>query len=266
MRTVRFEDAGGARGYAVERAGGYDVLSASPLAGGVPTGRRVEPVRLLAPIEPTAILGIGLNYRAHAAESGRPPPEWPMVFFKLPSCAVGPGAPIVLPRQLASEAVDAEAELAVVIGKDAYNVTAAQAHEYIAGYTCANDVSARDWQFERGGGQFCRGKMFATFCPLGPVMVTPDEFGPVGVRRLRGHHNGEVVQDSLLDDLLFDVPTLIAFLSGSTVLPAGSVILTGTPSGVGFAAKPPRYLQPGDITVTEIEGIGRLENPVIAEG
>jgi 2-keto-4-pentenoate hydratase/2-oxohepta-3-ene-1,7-dioic acid hydratase in catechol pathway len=161
--------------------------------------------------------------------------------------------------------VDAEAELAVVIGRDARNVPAARADEFIAGYTCANDVSARDWQFAKGGGQFCRGKMFATFCPLGPVMVSPDEFGPVSGRRLRGLHNGQVVQDSGLDDLIFSVPELIEFLSASAILPVGTVILTGTPSGVGFAATPPRLLQPGDVTITAIDGIGRLENPVVGE-
>lgn len=265
MRIVRYVDAAGATGYAVERDGGYEAWTGNPLAGGKATGRSVSPARLLSPVEPSVILGIGLNYKAHAAETGRPPPTWPLVFFKLPTCVVGPGDAIVLPRHLRSDEVDAEAELAVVIGRDAYNVPASRARDYIAGYTCANDVSARDWQFQKGSTQFSRGKSFATFCPLGPVLVTPDEFEPVGGHRLRGYHNGAVVQESGLDDLLFDVPTLIEFLSASSVLPAGTVILTGTPSGVGYACQPPRFLQPGDVTVTEIEGIGRLENKVVEE-
>jgi 2-keto-4-pentenoate hydratase/2-oxohepta-3-ene-1,7-dioic acid hydratase in catechol pathway len=135
----------------------------------------------------------------------------------------------------------------------------------VLGYTCANDVSARDWQKDHGGSQWCRGKTFDTFCPLGPVLVTPDEIPDPAALRIRTTVSGEILQDSPTSDLIFDVPTLIAFLSGSTTLQPGTVILTGTPSGVGMARTPPRWLQPGDVVTVEIDGIGALTNPVIVE-
>ncbi len=154
---------------------------------------------------------------------------------------------------------------AVVIGRSCRNVREVDALDHVLGYTAANDVSARDWQKEWGGGQFCRGKGFDTFCPLGPRLVTPDEIPDPGKLAIRGTLNGDLMQDSSTADLIFSVPQLIAFLSGSSTLPAGTVILTGTPSGVGAARKPPRFLQPGDTYTVEIEGIGRLENPVETE-
>ena len=164
-----------------------------------------------------------------------------------------------------SEKVDYECELAVVLGKRCHNVTRDEAVQHILGYTCANDVSARDWQKNGGGGQWCRGKTFATFCPLGPVITTADEIDDPNNLSLRTLLNGKVMQEWNTNDMIFDVPALIEFLSASTILNPGTVILTGTPHGVGFARTPPVYLQPGDEVTVEIEGIGRLTNPVIEE-
>jgi 2-keto-4-pentenoate hydratase/2-oxohepta-3-ene-1,7-dioic acid hydratase in catechol pathway len=176
-----------------------------------------------------------------------------------------PGDPIILPRHLRSDEVDYECELAVVIGERCRNASQADALKYVRGYTCANDVSARDWQKRRSGGQWCRAKSFDTFCPLGPVLVTPDEIPNPNALNIRTLVNGEVLQQSNTGDMIFDVPTLIEFLSGSTTLLPGTVILTGTPSGVGMARTPARWLQPGDVVTVEIEKIGALTNPVVAE-
>ena len=194
-------------------------------------------------------------------------PQHPVLFIKNPAAVQNPGDPILLPSVLKSDSVDYECELAVVIGKAARNVSKADALNYVLGYTCTNDVSARDWQKrpELGGGQWCRGKSFDTFAPLGPCLTLAAAIPDPNALRLRGWHNELLVQDANTDDMIFDVPALIAFLSGSTTLLPGTVILTGTPSGVGMAADPPRWLQPGDRVVVEIEGIGRLCNPVIAE-
>ena len=156
-------------------------------------------------------------------------------------------------------------ELAVVLKKESYNVSKANALDYVLGYTCANDVSARDWQMKFGGSQWCRGKTFATFCPLGPCLTTADEIPNPNNLGIRTVLNGQTMQDWNTNDMIFDVPTLIEFLSGSTRLAAGTVILTGTPHGVGAARKPPVFLQPGDTVTIEIDGIGALTNPVIAE-
>jgi 2-keto-4-pentenoate hydratase/2-oxohepta-3-ene-1,7-dioic acid hydratase in catechol pathway len=161
--------------------------------------------------------------------------------------------------------VDYECELAVVIGRAARNVSRGEALDYVLGYTCANDVSARDWQKAGGGGQWCRGKTFDTFCPLGPVLVTPDTIRDPNALAIRTRLNGQIVQDCNTSDMIFDVPTLIAFLSGSTTLFPGTVILTGTPHGVGMARNPPVWLQDGDTVTVEIEGIGALTNPVRRE-
>jgi 2-keto-4-pentenoate hydratase/2-oxohepta-3-ene-1,7-dioic acid hydratase in catechol pathway len=166
---------------------------------------------------------------------------------------------------LRSEKVDYECELAVVIGKTCKNVSRTKALEYVLGYTCGNDVSARDWQLERSGGQWCRGKSFDTFAPLGPCLATPDELPCPLALRIRTEVNGETLQDWNTSDMIFDVPALIEFLSGSTTLLPGTVILTGTPHGVGMARTPPRWLRPGDVVSVEIEGIGRLTNPVALE-
>jgi 2-keto-4-pentenoate hydratase/2-oxohepta-3-ene-1,7-dioic acid hydratase in catechol pathway len=182
--------------------------------------------------------------------------------MKMPSTVQNPGDPILLPTKLKSDAVDYECELAVVIGTDCKNVSKADALDHVLGYTCANDVSARDWQKGGGGGQWCRGKTFDTFCPLGPALVTGDEIPNPNALGIKTILNGEVMQDWNTEDMIFDVPTLIEFLSGSTRLAAGTVILTGTPHGVGFARTPPVLLKDGDEITIEIERIGQLTNPV----
>ncbi|MDP2137770.1 MAG: fumarylacetoacetate hydrolase family protein [Candidatus Didemnitutus sp.] len=216
----------------------------------------------LAPLAPATIICIGLNYAKHAAEGGKPPPERPMWFMKLPGTVQHPGDAIRLPAIQASTRVDYEAELAIVLGQTARNVARADALDYVLGYTCANDVSARDWQREWGGGQWNHAKSFDTFCPLGPVLVTPDEISNPNALRIRSLLNGTVMQDSNTADMIFDVPAIIEFLTADKTLPAGTLILTGTPEGVGFARKPPVWLQPGDTIAVEIEGIGTLSNPV----
>ncbi|MFM7312159.1 MAG: fumarylacetoacetate hydrolase family protein [Cyanobium sp.] len=232
-----------------------------------PSGEAAEVQRLLAPLEPRIFLCIGVNYRRHALEFGSPIPQRPVLFIKPPGAVQHPGAPIELPTALASSQVDYEGELAVVIGRTCRNVSREEALGCVLGYCCANDVSARDWQkrTELGGGQWCRGKGFDTFAPLGPVLATPAAIADPNALGLRTWLNGALVQDARTDDIIFDVPDLISFLSGSTTLLPGTVILTGTPSGVGMAADPPCWLRPGDTVAIELEGIGRLENPVVAE-
>lgn len=217
-------------------------------------------VRLLAPVCPPNILAIGLNYRAHAHESGAALPERPVLFIKATTALCHPGNPIILPA-VAPHEVDYECELAIVIGKRARRVSEAEALDYVLGYTCANDVSARDCQL-RLDAQWARGKSFDTFAPLGPWIET--ELDPDNAP-IRSRLNGVVMQESNTNDLIFSCRTLVSFLSqGITLLP-GTVIMTGTPSGVGFARKPPVFLRPGDRIEIEIDGIGTLGNPVIAE-
>jgi 2-keto-4-pentenoate hydratase/2-oxohepta-3-ene-1,7-dioic acid hydratase in catechol pathway len=229
------------------------------------TDRVVTPGKLLAPVVPTNLPCIGLNYKKHAAESNSPLPKYPVLFIKNTASVQNPGDPIELPVKLPSTKVDYECELAVVIGKRCKNVSRADALDYVLGYTCANDVSARDWQRNGGGGQWCRGKTFDTFAPLGPVLVTRDEIPHPNSLRIRTILNGDTLQDWNTDDMIFDVPAIIEFLSASTTLLPGTVILTGTPHGVGFARTPPVFLKAGDTVSIEIETIGTLTNPVINE-
>jgi 2-keto-4-pentenoate hydratase/2-oxohepta-3-ene-1,7-dioic acid hydratase in catechol pathway len=219
----------------------------------------------LAPLTPPLIVCIAQNYRAHALELGGSVPERPVFFIKMPHSLLDPGKAIELPRHLRSDKVDFEAELAVVIGRTCRNVSVDEALDNVLGYTAGNDVSARDWQKEWGGGQFCRGKGFDTFCPLGPHIVTTDDIPDPGKLGIKGYLNCEIMQDGHTSDLIFSVPELIAFICGSTTLPTGTVILTGTPSGVGVARSPQRFLREGDSYRVEIEGIGPLENPVREE-
>ncbi len=266
MKIIRYQSPAGTIGFAQQHADG----TATKLRGALgeklePTGEPAEIAKLLAPLEPRALVCIGLNFRQHAAETNAPLPKVPVVFFKNPAAVQNPGDAIELPRWLASGQVDYECELAVVIGRRCKNVTRADALDYVLGYTCGNDVSARDWQKEGGGSQWCRGKSFDTFCPLGPVLVTPEEIPNPNALRISTKVNGETLQDCSTADMIFDVPALIEFLSGSTTLLPGTVILTGTPHGVGMARTPPRWLQPGDTVAVEIEKIGVLTNPVVEE-
>ncbi|MBN2687986.1 MAG: fumarylacetoacetate hydrolase family protein [Deltaproteobacteria bacterium] len=222
-------------------------------------------VSLLSPIEPPNIFALGFNYGSHAEETDVVYPERPIVFMKAVSSVVGPARPIILPKAGPDE-VDYEAELVVVIGKTAKNVRPEEACDYILGYTCGNDVSARDWQFHKQKNQWARGKSFDTFCPLGPWLVTADEIQNPNDLKIRAILNGTVMQDSSTSNMLFDIPTIISDLSESMTLVPGTVIMTGTPDGVGFTREPPVFLGNGDTVTIEIERIGRLTNPVIVEG
>ena len=267
MRIIRFLDDNGQEQLGEEDTGGSATLLSGDLyAGLTPTGSRANVGKLLAPVVPANIYCIGLNYREHAEESGMAPPEQPVVFMKPTSSVTNPGDPIVLPACQNDEEVDYECELAVVIGKTARNVSAADALDYVLGYTCGHDVSARHWQLKFGGGQWIRGKGFDTFCPLGPVLVTTDEIPNPQALRIKTVLNGQVMQDHTTGDMIFSVTELIEFLSQDTTLLPGTVILTGTPQGVGFARDPQIWLREGDRVVIEVEGIGLLENPVVAAG
>jgi 2-keto-4-pentenoate hydratase/2-oxohepta-3-ene-1,7-dioic acid hydratase in catechol pathway len=215
-----------------------------------------------APVpRPGKLICIGLNYRDHAAESKMPLPERPVVFSKFSSAVIGPGEPVVLPKT--SQQIDYEAELAVVIGRRAKNVKADRAYDYVLGYTAFNDVTARDFQF--GDGQWQRGKSCDTFAPMGQTIVTTDEITDPHKLSIRLTLNGQIMQDSNTDQLIFGVPQLIEFLSETITLEPGDVIATGTPAGVGFARKPPVFLKPGDEMQVLIQGIGGLGTPVVAE-
>jgi len=266
MRIIRYQTASQEIKFAAQQADG----SAREIEGDIlgtyrVTERPAAVAKLLAPLLPTAIMCIGLNYRQHALETNSPLPKFPVLFMKSPGAVQNPGDPIELPRKLESTRVDYECELAVVIGKTCKNVSRERALEYVLGYSCGNDISARDWQKDFGGSQWCRGKTFDTFCPLGPALVTADEIPNPNELTIKTILNGETVQSANTNDMIFDVPTLIAFLSGSTTLLPGTVILTGTPQGVGVARTPPVFLKPGDAVTVEIEKIGQLHNPVIAE-
>ena len=214
-----------------------------------------------APVpRPGKIICVGLNYRDHAAESNMPIPERPVLFSKFSTCVIAPGEPVVIP--VTSSQVDYEAELAVVIGRRAKNVSAADAYEYILGYTAFNDVSARDFQF--ADGQWQRGKSCDTFAPMGQTIVTTDEIPDPQKLSIKLVLNGQTMQDSNTNQLIFGVPRLIEFITESITLEPGDVIATGTPSGVGFARKPPVFLRPGDVMQVQIEVIGELGNPIVA--
>jgi 2-keto-4-pentenoate hydratase/2-oxohepta-3-ene-1,7-dioic acid hydratase in catechol pathway len=268
MKIVRYLDRAGRAHHGSEQPDGTvrviegDIYGAYTVGAATPAA---DMQRLLAPVEARQFFCIGLNYRRHAQETNAKIPEYPILFMKGLNALQDPGAPIVIPGHMASHEVDYECELAVVIGKACKNVPRARALDYVLGYTCANDVSARDWQIKRGGSQWCRGKTFDTFAPLGPRLVTTDEIPNPNALGIATILNGERVQDSNTADMIFDVPALIEFLSGSTTLVPGTVILTGTPQGVGMARTPQLWLKAGDTVSVEIEKIGTLTNPVVAE-
>jgi len=221
----------------------------------------IREVNFCAPVPaPGKVICIGLNYRNHAEESGMEIPKSPIIFSKFSSCVVGPDEAIRIPP--ASAQVDYEAELAVVLGKRASRVSAADALDHVFGYTNFNDVSARDFQF--ADGQWQRGKSCDTFAPMGPFIASRDEIQDPHSLAIRFRLNGETLQDSNTRELIFGIPELIEFLSDSITLEPGDVIATGTPPGVGFARKPPVFLKPGDVAEVEIEGLGVLRNEVEA--
>ncbi|MFW6051114.1 MAG: fumarylacetoacetate hydrolase family protein [Myxococcota bacterium] len=267
MRITRFMDDEGTPQAGVDLGDGTaDVFATDdPLRDRRPTGKRVAIARRLAPVRPTTIFCIGLNYRRHAEETGAKLPEHPVVFMKPTSAVQHPGAPIRLPACCTrGPEVDFEGELAVVVGTEGRDIPVDRALEHVLGYAVANDVSARRWQKHGGGGQWIRGKGFDTFCPLGPVLVTTEDVADPQALPLRTEVDGTVMQESHTGDMIFTVAELVAFLSQDTTLLPGTVILTGTPEGVGFARKPPVWLAPGDEVRITIDPIGTLTNPVVA--
>ena len=219
--------------------------------------------RLLAPIPmPGKVICIGLNYRDHALEGGHAIPTEPVCFSKFSSAVIGPDAEVELPA--VAHKVDYEAELVVIIGKRGKNIPREQAMNHVAGYTNGNDVSARDWQIGRPGGQWLLGKTPDTFAPMGPYLVTKDEIADPNQLQIQLRLNGETLQNSSTKELIFKIDELIAHLSQLITLEPGDVIFTGTPPGVGAARKPPIFLKPGDINEVEIAGLGVLRNPVVA--
>lgn len=220
-----------------------------------------EAVRLKPPVlEPQKIIGLGLNYADHARETNTPLPEVPQLFPKYPNSLIGPREPILLPR--ASQQIDIEAELAFVIGRPGRHIPAERAMEHVAGYCAFNDVSARDFQFATS--QFTSGKILDTAGPIGPL-VTADEVPDPHALRVRSWIDDQPMQDSSTDQLVFKIPQIIAFVSQLATLQPGDIFATGTPPGVGFARKPPVFLRPGQTAIVEVEGVGRLENPAVAE-
>lgn len=217
-----------------------------------------------APIlDPQKIIGIGLNYRDHAIESGMAIPGEPIVFTKFASALIGTEEEIRLPA--VSSEVDYEAELVVVIGRRAKQVAETTAMQHVAGYMVGNDVSARDWQLKKPGGQWLLGKTFDSFAATGPALVTKDEVAEPGSLPIQMRLNGQMVQDSSTCQLIFGIEKLVAYLSQVFVLEPGDLIFTGTPPGVGMARKPPVYLQPGDVCEATVEGLGTLRNPCVAD-
>jgi 2-keto-4-pentenoate hydratase/2-oxohepta-3-ene-1,7-dioic acid hydratase in catechol pathway len=247
-------------------AAGPEVLEHAARAGKRTDAVRipVQKTRLAAPIgDPQKIVCLGLNYRDHAAETNAQIPRDPILFSKYPTAIIGPGERIVLPA--VSSEVDYEAELVIVVGKRGRHLTVNNALGYVAGYTVGHDVSARDWQLKKDGKQWMAGKTFDTFAPTGPELVMADEVPEPENLGIRLRLNGRVMQDSNTRNMIFGVATTIAYLSKVFTLEPGDLVFTGTPPGVGIARKPPVFLRAGDVVEVEIDGIGLLKNPVVAE-
>jgi 2-keto-4-pentenoate hydratase/2-oxohepta-3-ene-1,7-dioic acid hydratase in catechol pathway len=285
MRLVSYLDAAGDR-LAVEHADGR-IWSSRSLGAGLPgsmadllaggetalaalrTAARsagsdarpgdVDPADRIAPVpRPGKVVAIGLNYRDHAAELGVDIPTVPLMFAKFPTSVIGDGATVEWDPRLTDD-VDLEAELAIVIGRRARRVRTEEAAGYVLGYTCLNDVTARDLQF--ADGQFVRAKSLDTFCPIGPAVVTADAVRDTGSLRIRSYHNGRLMQDSSTANLIFGVPELVSFCSQAFTLEPGDIIATGTPGGIGYFRQPKVSMHEGDVMTIEIEGVGRLSNP-----
>lgn len=256
MKIVRFSNAGKI-GLGILRNDKITFLSGDIYGDWRETDETVSlsEVKLLSPVDAVSLLCIGKNYKSHADECNSALPKAPLLFIKAISSLNGPDMPVFLPCPEVSAQIDFEAELAVVIGKAAKRVPETEALDYVLGYTCANDVSARDCQF--GDGQWARGKSLDTFCPLGPYLET--ELNPSDLK-IEGRLNGKIMQQARTSELIFNVPRLISYLSQGITLTPGTVILTGTPAGCGFARNPPVWVKDGDVYEVEIEGIGILRN------
>lgn len=265
MRLCTFRDSAGTRlgrveGDAVVPLAGADVSAA--LGGAVPAAdgdpRPLAGVELASPLVPGKIIGIGLNYRDHAAETGAPLPTRPLLFAKLPTSVAGPGDAIVVPAY--TDELDYEGELAVVIGKRGSHIPEAEAMSFVAGYSCYNDFTVRDWQ--RHSSQWIPGKNFPGTGAFGPCLITADEIDDVASLKLETRVNGEIRQSASVADLIFSIPSLISYVSRFTPLSPGDVLVTGTPGGVGMFREPPTFLEPGDVVEVEIHGVGLLRNVV----
>ncbi len=242
--------------------GDPQAVSATQIAGNAATNHRLRDVKLLAPIpRPRKLICVGLNYLDHARESGSQIPDVPTIFCKFATAVIGPGEKIILPR--VSQATDYEAEFAFVIGKGGRYIPKEAWREHVFGYTLLNDVSER--RYQRATSQWIMGKTFDTFAPMGPWIVTAGDITDPHNLDLQCEINGELMQNSNTRELIFKIPDLIAFLSSVCTLEPGDIVSTGTPAGVGFARKPPRYLRPGDEVVVRMPAIGELRNPVVAE-
>ena len=260
MRIVRFLDKEGQVHFGTNQSGNSAELLEGDLFDSIErTGRRIEIDSLLAPFVPVNIFGIGLNYRDSLQQMGAPEPQIPVVFMKPTTAVANPGDPVQLPDCCTEgPEVDFEAELAVIIGRAVRDIPASRAMDHIFGYTAANDITARKWTKKTR----TRGKGFDGFCPLGPAMVTIDEIPDPQNLGLRTRVNGHLMQDSSTREMLFSVAELVSYLSQDTTLLPGTLILTGTPAGAGFASDPPQFLKSGDLVEIEVEGIGSLSNRV----
>ncbi|PIE61726.1 MAG: 5-carboxymethyl-2-hydroxymuconate isomerase [Desulfobacterales bacterium] len=267
MKIIRFETQAGRILFGSD----YDGKTASVIRGAPDTGfectsERKKVEKLLSPVVPPAILCIGLNYRLHAKETGLALPKQPVVFMKSPNAIISYKDDIQIPIVCQQKPeVDYEAELGVIIGRAAKNVSEQDALHHVFGYVGANDISARRWQKHGGAGQWVRSKSFDTFCPTGPYILTADELDDPQDLSVESRLNGKIMQNSNTSDMIFPVATLIAYLSKSTTLMPGTLILTGTPEGVGFIRQPPVYLKAGDRLETRIEHLGVLENRITLE-
>ncbi|MFH2133000.1 MAG: fumarylacetoacetate hydrolase family protein [bacterium] len=265
MKIIRFINAQNEVSLGCDyRDGTASLLEGDMYASLKDTGKRIPVQKLLSPIIPINIMCIGLNYHEHARETGMEVPRYPALFMKNIASLNHPEEPIQIPRCCMNKPeVDFEMELAVVIGQTAKDVPEDRALDYVAGYTVGNDVSARRWQAHAGSKQWVRGKSYDTFCPIGPCLVTPDEIKDPQQLELVCRLNGDVMQQASTADMIFSVAQIIAYLSQDTTLRPGTLILTGTPAGVGFTRNPPVYLKQGDRMEMEIDRIGTLVNPVI---
>lgn len=250
--------------YDAERPGWAKVLAGDIADSWRITSQEAQIRQFLAPLVPVNILALGINYQKHGDETDMNSPDLPVMFLKATSSVIGHEDSIVLPA-CGPENVDYEAELAVIIGKKMKNIQPEDVLDYVFGYTCANDVSARDWQIFKQKGQWARGKSFDTFCPLGPWIVTADELENPNDLAIRAVLNGQTVQEARTSEMIFNIQEALSDLSRSLTLPPKTVVLTGTPQGVGFTRKPPLYLRVGDVISVEIDKIGVLTNRVLAE-
>ncbi len=263
MKLIRYQDPAGKIHYAAEQPGGANLRVEGDVSAKFRlTQETADVARILAPVVPVMIWCIGQNYSRHADEVGMSSGDYPVVFAKGPNTLQHPGAPIVIPARAGTSELDYEGELVVIIGKTCKDVSRERALDFVAGYTCGNDVSARDWQLKKGGSQWCRGKSFDTFAPLGPYLATPESIPDPSGLRIQTVVNGRVMQDGDTRDMIRDVPALIEFLSQSTTLLPGTAIFTGTPHGVGMAQNPPLWLKDGDEVSIIIDKIGTLTNTV----